>query len=183
MTAATFKGRNYARTEETKHFELQTRLASILERLVREILSWSEATTDKTSTRSSGPSALKWRGLPCRNTTPWSFAESVIIPTTHKNKKWQPYAAATAAAYARELLLTLPAQRQSVNHNRPRMEQEEESASEDGVPAPSSSQEIENVLHVAESEILDQQDPQNPYSFTEPSGTVPPLSKIPKEPL
>ena len=96
---------------------------------------------------------------------------------THKNKKWQPYAAATAAAYARELLLTLPAQRQSVNHNRPRMEQEEESASEDGVPAPSSSQEIENVLHVAESEILDQQDP---YSFTELSGTVPPLQKFPK---
>lgn len=96
---------------------------------------------------------------------------------SHKNKKWQPYAAATAAAYARELLLKLPAQRQSVNHNRPRMEQEEESAGEDWVPAPSSSQEIENVLHVAESEILDQQDP---YSFPELSGTVRPLQKFPK---
>ena len=99
---------------------------------------------------------------------------------SHKNKRWQSYAAATAAAYAHELLLTLPAQRQSVNHNgypAPRMEQEEESASEDGVPAPCSSQEIENVLHVAESEILDQQDP---YSFTELSGTVRPLQKLPK---
>jgi nucleoside phosphorylase len=27
---------------------------------------------------------------------------------SHKNKKWQKYAAATAAAYATELLLTLP---------------------------------------------------------------------------
>ncbi|KAF1990925.1 hypothetical protein K402DRAFT_438562 [Aulographum hederae CBS 113979] len=28
---------------------------------------------------------------------------------SHKNKKWQPYAAATAAAYAKELLLVIPA--------------------------------------------------------------------------
>ena len=28
---------------------------------------------------------------------------------THKNKRWQHYAAATAAAYAKELLLTMPA--------------------------------------------------------------------------
>ena len=28
---------------------------------------------------------------------------------THKNKRWQPYAAATAAAYAKELLETIPA--------------------------------------------------------------------------
>jgi len=28
---------------------------------------------------------------------------------THKNKEWQPYAAATAAAYAKELLKTIPA--------------------------------------------------------------------------
>ncbi len=27
---------------------------------------------------------------------------------THKNKQWQPYAAATAAAYAKELLNTVP---------------------------------------------------------------------------
>ena len=27
---------------------------------------------------------------------------------THKNKEWQPYAAATAAAYAKELLRTIP---------------------------------------------------------------------------
>jgi nucleoside phosphorylase len=27
---------------------------------------------------------------------------------SHKNKTWQPYAAATAAAYAREVLLTIP---------------------------------------------------------------------------
>jgi hypothetical protein len=28
---------------------------------------------------------------------------------SHKNKRWQPYAAATAAAYAKELLLVIPA--------------------------------------------------------------------------
>ena len=28
---------------------------------------------------------------------------------SHKNKRWQPYAAATAAAYAKELLSTIPA--------------------------------------------------------------------------
>jgi hypothetical protein len=27
---------------------------------------------------------------------------------SHKNKRWQPYAAVTAAAYAKELLLTIP---------------------------------------------------------------------------
>ncbi|KAI4208764.1 MAG: hypothetical protein LQ349_009653 [Xanthoria aureola] len=103
---------------------------------------------------------------------------------SHKNKKWQPYAAATAAAYARELLLTLPAQRQSVNHNRypaSRMEQGEESASEeDCVPAPSSTQPIENVPHGAELDVPDLQDPQNPYSFPEPSRTIRTRSKLPK---
>lgn len=29
---------------------------------------------------------------------------------SHKNKMWQPYAAATAAAYAKELLLVIPGQ-------------------------------------------------------------------------
>jgi hypothetical protein len=29
---------------------------------------------------------------------------------SHKNKRWQPYAAATAAAYAKELLSIIPAQ-------------------------------------------------------------------------
>jgi nucleoside phosphorylase len=28
---------------------------------------------------------------------------------SHKNKRWQPYAAATSAAYAKELLSTIPA--------------------------------------------------------------------------
>jgi nucleoside phosphorylase len=28
---------------------------------------------------------------------------------SHKNKRWQPYAAATAAAYAKELLSIIPA--------------------------------------------------------------------------
>ena len=28
---------------------------------------------------------------------------------SHKNKRWQPYAAGTAAAYAKELLLVIPA--------------------------------------------------------------------------
>jgi nucleoside phosphorylase len=29
---------------------------------------------------------------------------------SHKNKRWQPYAAATAAAYAKELLHVIPGQ-------------------------------------------------------------------------
>lgn len=29
---------------------------------------------------------------------------------SHKNKEWQPYAAGTAAAYAKELLLVIPAE-------------------------------------------------------------------------
>jgi nucleoside phosphorylase len=29
---------------------------------------------------------------------------------SHKNKVWQPYAAATAASYAKELLLVIPGQ-------------------------------------------------------------------------
>lgn len=29
---------------------------------------------------------------------------------SHKNDRWQPYAAATAAAYAKELLLVMPGQ-------------------------------------------------------------------------
>jgi nucleoside phosphorylase len=29
---------------------------------------------------------------------------------SHKNKAWQPYVAATAAAYAKELLLVIPGQ-------------------------------------------------------------------------
>ena len=102
---------------------------------------------------------------------------------SHKNSMWQPYAAATAAAYARELLLKLPAQRHSVNHNRypaPRMEQEKESASEDWAPAPSSSQQIENVPHGAELDVPDLQDPQDPYSFPEPSGTVRTRLNVPK---
>ncbi|CAO1604221.1 hypothetical protein XANCAGTX0491_007785 [Xanthoria calcicola] len=102
---------------------------------------------------------------------------------SHKNKKWQPYAAATAAAYAWELLLKLPAQSHSVNHDpypAPRMDQGEESASEDWVPAPSSTQKFENVPHVAELDVPDLQDPQGPYSFPEPSGTVQTLLNLPK---
>ncbi|KAL9631987.1 MAG: hypothetical protein Q9204_003984 [Flavoplaca sp. TL-2023a] len=37
---------------------------------------------------------------------------------SHKNKAWQPYAAATAAAYARELVLQLPASVHDVNNDR-----------------------------------------------------------------
>lgn len=35
---------------------------------------------------------------------------------SHKNKQWQPYAAAVAAAYAKELLLVVPALEPSSNH-------------------------------------------------------------------
>lgn len=35
---------------------------------------------------------------------------------SHKNKQWQPYAAAVAAAYAKELLLVVPALEPSINH-------------------------------------------------------------------
>ena len=103
---------------------------------------------------------------------------------SHKNKMWQPYAAATAAAYARELLLKLPAHTHGVNRDRypaPRMDQGEESASEeDWVPVTSSTQQIESVPHVAELDVPDLQDLQNPDGFSEPPGTVRTLSNVPQ---
>ncbi|KAL8841970.1 MAG: hypothetical protein Q9176_002907 [Flavoplaca citrina] len=52
---------------------------------------------------------------------------------SHKNKEWQPYAAATAAAYAHELIMTLPAPVNGVNYDRyqtPSMDNEESSTSQ-----------------------------------------------------
>ncbi|KAL8922166.1 MAG: hypothetical protein Q9208_005361 [Pyrenodesmia sp. 3 TL-2023] len=52
---------------------------------------------------------------------------------SHKNKKWQPYAAATAAAYAHELIMTLPAPVHGPNADRsrtPTMNNEEPSTSQ-----------------------------------------------------
>ena len=100
---------------------------------------------------------------------------------SHKNKMWQPYAAATAAAYARELLLILPARTHDVNHDRypaPGMAKGE--ASEDLVPVTSSTQQIESVPHVAELDVPDLQDLQNPDSFSEQPGTVRTLSNVPQ---
>jgi nucleoside phosphorylase len=41
---------------------------------------------------------------------------------SHKNKEWQTYAAATAAAYARELLEMLPPSSKKLIHDIPRLE-------------------------------------------------------------
>ncbi|KAI4265569.1 MAG: hypothetical protein L6R38_009320 [Xanthoria sp. 2 TBL-2021] len=101
---------------------------------------------------------------------------------SHKNKKWQAYAAATAAAYAQELILRLPAHTHGVNYDEypaPNMDQGIPSASEDWVPAPSSTQKIENVHQVAELEVPDKQDTQEPYSFPEPSETSRTLVNFP----
>ncbi|KAL8909968.1 MAG: hypothetical protein Q9171_004734 [Xanthocarpia ochracea] len=56
---------------------------------------------------------------------------------SHKNKAWQPYAAATAAAYAQELIMHLPAPVHGVNDDRyqtPTMNNEESSAGQDRDP-------------------------------------------------
>ncbi|KAL8650449.1 MAG: hypothetical protein Q9226_005139 [Calogaya cf. arnoldii] len=53
---------------------------------------------------------------------------------SHKNYEWQPYAAATAAAYAHELIMTLPAPVHDINHGRyqtPTMKNGESSTSQD----------------------------------------------------
>jgi len=47
--------------------------------------------------------AQNWQALVIRGIC--DYADS------HKNRKWQKYAAATAVAYAKELLLTLPAEK------------------------------------------------------------------------
>ncbi|KAL8758831.1 MAG: hypothetical protein Q9199_001181 [Rusavskia elegans] len=102
---------------------------------------------------------------------------------SHKNKKWQPYAAATAAAYAQELILSLPAQTHGVDYDlypAPNMNHGELSASDDWVPAPSSTQQIENVHQVAEVEVPGKQDTQEIYSFPEPSETGRTLINSPK---
>ena len=178
--AATFKCRNHAWTEETKQLELETRLVSILGQLVREIHSWSEARSEKNSTRSSGLSALKWRRLLCCHTTVWSSAESVIIPTLTRTR-------CGSHMLLQQLLRTLgscysmPARTHDVNHDRyPALVMGQGEASEKLVPAPSSTQQIENVPHVAELDVPDLQDLQNPDSFSEPSGTVRTLSNLPQ---
>ncbi|KAL9007010.1 MAG: hypothetical protein Q9180_009736, partial [Flavoplaca navasiana] len=56
---------------------------------------------------------------------------------SHKNKEWQPYAAATAAAYAQELIMQLPAPVHGVNYDQlrqPSMNNEEPSTSQDRDP-------------------------------------------------
>ena len=100
---------------------------------------------------------------------------------SHKNKMWQPYAAATAAAYARQLLLELPARTHDVNHDRyPAPIMGQGKASEKLDPAPSSTQQTESVPHVAELDVPDLQDLQNPDGFSEPPGTVRTLSNLPQ---
>ena len=56
---------------------------------------------------------------------------------SHKNKEWQPYAAATAAAYAQELIMSLPAPFHGVNYDpyqTPTMNKDEPSTSQDRGP-------------------------------------------------
>ncbi|KAI4250649.1 MAG: hypothetical protein L6R42_008694 [Xanthoria sp. 1 TBL-2021] len=102
---------------------------------------------------------------------------------SHKNRKWQAYTAATAAAYAQELILRLPAHSHVVNYDRypaPKWDQGEPSASEDSIPAPSSTQKIEIMHQVAELEVPDKQDTQEPYSSPEPSKTGRTLVNFPR---
>lgn len=56
---------------------------------------------------------------------------------SHKNKDWQPYAAATAAAYAQELIMSLPSPVHGVNYNpcqTPTMNKDEPSTSQNPDP-------------------------------------------------
>ncbi|KAL8956168.1 MAG: hypothetical protein Q9193_006231 [Seirophora villosa] len=92
---------------------------------------------------------------------------------SHKNKEWQQYAAATAAAYAQELIVRLPAhapgtsgdpnQASITNH-------EEPTASQDWVPSPST-QSADSVHHASELEALNEQYTQEHHKYFEPLGT------------
>ncbi|KAK8859456.1 pfs domain-containing protein [Apiospora arundinis] len=82
---------------------------------------------------------------------------------SHKNKKWQPYAAATAAAYAKELLLQIPLEavkhtqpiievvfnmRERVNENPERIERRTQSSRENNMLEGSSPRDIDfSALH------------------------------------
>ncbi|KAL8669046.1 MAG: hypothetical protein Q9168_006346 [Polycauliona sp. 1 TL-2023] len=92
---------------------------------------------------------------------------------SHKNKKWQQYAAATAAAYAQELLLRLPAHAPGISgdpNQASNTNHEEPTASLDWVPPPSA-QSADSVHQAGALEALSEQYVQEHHKTFEPSGT------------
>jgi len=68
------------------------------------------ATRDRTSLRLGGILCFEMEAAGLMNSFPCLVIRGICdYADSHKNKKWQPYAAGTAAAYAKELLLVIPA--------------------------------------------------------------------------
>jgi nucleoside phosphorylase len=64
---------------------------------------------DKVSAQLGGVLCFEMEAAGLMNSFPCLVIRGVCdYADSHKNKKWQPYAAGTAAAYAREVLLTIP---------------------------------------------------------------------------
>lgn len=68
------------------------------------------ATRDQISSEFGGVMSFEMEAAGLMNSFPCLVIRGICdYADSHKNKKWQPYAAATAAAYAKELLLVIPA--------------------------------------------------------------------------
>ena len=67
-------------------------------------------TRDKISSEFEGVLCFEMEAAGLMNTFPCLVIRGICdYADSHKNKKWQPYAAGTAASYAKELLLVIPA--------------------------------------------------------------------------
>ena len=67
-------------------------------------------TRDRLSSELGGILCFEMEAAGLMNTFPCLVIRGVCdYADSHKNKKWQPYAAATAAAYAKEVLSVIPA--------------------------------------------------------------------------
>jgi nucleoside phosphorylase len=72
----------------------------------------SAADRDKVSAELGGVLCFEMEAAGLMNSFPCLVIRGVCdYADSHKNKRWQPYAAATAAAYAKELLLVIPAKK------------------------------------------------------------------------
>ncbi|KAI4218472.1 MAG: hypothetical protein L6R36_008935, partial [Xanthoria steineri] len=128
------EGPNHARSADRRRIEEEIRHLFIIGPLAGGTHLWSEARSERSFMRSSGQSALRWRRLR------WLEHRCLVIrgisdySESDKNREWQPYAAATAAAYDQELIMSLPAPVHGVNYDRyqtPIMHNEESYTSQD----------------------------------------------------
>lgn len=68
------------------------------------------ATRDQISYEFRGVLCFEMEAAGLMNNFPCPVVRGICdYADSHKNKRWQPYAAGTAAAYAKELLLVIPA--------------------------------------------------------------------------